>query len=444
MTRFIAKPQGGTIYGTDWFDSFFGSSGDDIFYGLGGQDCFFGSYGSDMIDGGSGWDMVAYFYSDKGITITWDRDSEDGYSIGKNGHAEGDRLINIEAIMGTSYNDHIEGTDEANSLFGGGGDDHLIGHGGNDLLNGNAGSDTLDGGSGDDLFVLDMKSSDIVIGGDDTDTVNYSRSHSGVSVNLTSGTATILPNPASDRIDETSHTDSLSGIENIVGSYYSDSLFGDDGNNLFDGGAGADFFFGLDGLDTVTYERSSKAVFVSLASLLDEPGTVISVARGGDATGDQFSEIESLIGSDFDDVFIGNNSINYLYGGKGNDTLFGNSGTNLLNGGEGADNFVFDFLYYQDDFFTAAANNHRTIIDDFENGIDTIRTNQAFMTDADGNLDLTSWRQDGDDVVLSLSQNVIIGPFIAPVTHDVLRLSDMNLADISQDHFEIVPSFEFA
>jgi Ca2+-binding RTX toxin-like protein len=73
----------------------------------------------------------------------------------------------------------------------------------------------------------------------------------------------------------------------------------------------------------------------------------------GDASGDTFFSIESVIGSSFADTLVGNDNDNMLRGGAGGDTL---------TGGAGNDRFVFnrtDLLAERDiitDFGTTAGN----------------------------------------------------------------------------------------
>ena len=49
------------------------------------------------------------------------------------------------------------------------------------------------------------------------------------------------------------------------------------------------------------------------------------------------TQIEKLIGSDFDDTLTGNNADNTIYGGKGNDIINGGGGNDYLDGGLGVD-----------------------------------------------------------------------------------------------------------
>lgn len=115
-----------------------------------------------------------------------------------------------DQLVGTRFDDLIEGFDGADWLMGGDG---------NDVLDGGAGADRLDGGDG-------------------IDTAWYVFSPTGVIVNLAG--ANLFGDAAGDI---------LIGIENVVGSLYRDILIGDggdnmlagaDGNDTIDGGAGND------------------------------------------------------------------------------------------------------------------------------------------------------------------------------------------------------------
>ncbi len=113
----------------------------------------------------------------------------------------------------------------------------------------------------------------------------------------------------------------------LTGSARRDTINADNGDDVLKGGGGADSLFGGSGKDTASY-AGSAAVQINLAS---------NVAKGGDAEGDTFSGIESLIGSDFADTLIGSAADNKIDGGAGSDMLRGAAGADQLIGGTGAD-----------------------------------------------------------------------------------------------------------
>ncbi len=195
-----------------------------------------------------------------------------------------------------------------NSLTGSTGSDSLYGGAGNDTLAGGAGADSLDGGAG-------------------TDMADYSASGAAVTVNLAAGTG----------LGGDAQGDTLTSIEQVTGSGYSDSLtgtsgndslYGGAGNDTLVGGAGADSLDGGSGTDMADYSASGAAVTVNLAT-----GT----GAGGDAQGDTLTSIEQVTGSNYNDSLTGDAGANLLIGGLGNDTLTGGAGADSLYGGTGMD-----------------------------------------------------------------------------------------------------------
>lgn len=146
-----------------------------------------------------------------------------------------------------------------------------------------------------DNFLLSTNdASDVINGFGGNDTVSYINATSAVNVKLS---ITGFQNTGG------SGSDRLISIENLRGSNLDDTLGGNAGNNVLDGGLGD---------DTVTYSHASAGVTVSLS--------IVGVAQvTGGAGSDTLLNFENLIGSNF------------------NDTLSGNSGNNLLNGGSGTD-----------------------------------------------------------------------------------------------------------
>ncbi len=217
-----------TLHGLDGNDDLRGNAGDDTLVGGAGADVLAGGAGADRLHGGTGVDWASYQDSDAAVEVRLNSGTYKG------GHAEGDFLIAIENVAGSDYRDNIIGDDGANHLEGGDGDD---------TIEGGPGADRLDGGNGMDWLV-------------------YWSSDTGIKVNLADGTA------------EGGHAegDVILNIEYVLGSYHSDELTGDDGDNLLNGingndvlrgnggqdvlhgGVGADRLLGGDGADTFHFE----------------------------------------------------------------------------------------------------------------------------------------------------------------------------------------------
>lgn len=205
-----------------------------------------------------------------------------------------------QSIYGTAFGD---------TITGGTGADNLYGNGGNDILIGGAGNDAIDGGAG-------------------TDTISYAASGSGITVNLSTGTAS------------GDGTDTLSNLENVIGSANADTITGDSNDNVLTGGAGNDTISGGNGNDTInggagndtlaggsntdtlTYVDASSAITISLALTTGQ-------STGGSGT-DTISGFENLTGSAYNDTLTGDGNANVIQGGDGNDTLAGGSGTDTV------------------------------------------------------------------------------------------------------------------
>ena len=171
------------------------------------------------------------------------------------------------------------------------------------VISGTAAADTLTGGSG-------------------TDAASYSDSANAVNVNLGTGSAS----------GGDAQGDTLTGMENLIGSAGNDTLTGDGGDNVLaglggadtlSGGAGDDTLVGGDGADTLTGGSGTDT-----ATYADSgPGVTVNLATGsgsgGTAEGDTLSEIENVTGSAQNDVLIGDANANVLSGGSGDDTLIG-------------------------------------------------------------------------------------------------------------------------
>lgn len=203
------------LTGSGYSDHLQGGDGNDIIAGRGaGLDY-------DYLDGGAGTDTADFGYSTVGVTADLVQGQTSAHTF----------LTSIESLGGSAYDDVFTGNDQGNGLWGFGGADSLVGGEGGDVLKGGAGNDTLEGGMGNDH--LD--------GDDGIDTVIYSRSSLGVTVDLGTGTG---------RFGE-AQGDVLTGVENVIGSVRGDTLTGNGSANLLSGEDSNDRLTGAGGADTL-------------------------------------------------------------------------------------------------------------------------------------------------------------------------------------------------
>src|SRR5262245_30765805 len=101
-----------TVNGTNSADSLSGTSAADTINGLGGNDTLKGFGGADRLDGGAGVDTASYFNSAAGVGVNLATGS------GFGGDAAGDTLVNIENVVGSSFNDTLIGDGNHNELVG--------------------------------------------------------------------------------------------------------------------------------------------------------------------------------------------------------------------------------------------------------------------------------------------------------------------------------------
>ena len=226
-----------------------GGSGADQIRGNSGDNRITGNGGNDVIDGGLGSDTVVFSGNRSQYTITWN--GQVGTVVGPDGT---DTIANVEflqfadqlvvatptgglTVAGDPTNDTMTGTAFADTMGGLAGNDTVSGLGGADYLDGGSGNDQLNGGEGDDVLVGGL-GSDTLIGGAGHDVADYSAAGGAVTVNLATGTAS-----------GAAGSDTLSEIEEVIGSTSGDVLTGDGAANVLRGGGGADTLNGGGGAD---------------------------------------------------------------------------------------------------------------------------------------------------------------------------------------------------
>jgi Ca2+-binding RTX toxin-like protein len=213
-------------------------------------------------------------------------------------------------------------------------DDYIIGYGGNDQINAGQGYNIIDGSSG-------------------FDTISYADALVGVTVNLSlttsqstgCGTDTLF---GIERIVGSAFNDILtgsSGSDELIGGTGNDQLSGGSGNDLIDGGFGNDVMLGGAGDDSIydimggtfTVDGGSGIDFLLLHST-STTGINFSLATAF-ASGSSALNIENfyLYGNSQADRITGASTADYIVGFNGDDVLTGLAGNDILDGGMGFD-----------------------------------------------------------------------------------------------------------
>lgn len=298
------------LIGTNEFDDLTGFGGDDVIRAFGGDDYTNGGEGDDTISAGPGFDVIDYGFGNETSGV------EASLLTGTSTGLGNDTFTGGEILVGTSFNDVLEGDDGPNVLVAFDGDDTLSGLGGFDDIGAGGGNDTVDGGEGGDFYCPDC---------DD-------EPPDGIAVDLEAGTAT-----------DADGTDTLVNMEGSGGTEGNDTLIGDDGINVLvsfggadtiDAGAGDDLADGGDGIDTVAGGAGTDY----LGHIDHSTPVTVDMAAGtteGDGSVpdfDTFTGFEDILGGFFDDVLKGDDGPNALRGDFGDDTIEGRGGDDILIG----------------------------------------------------------------------------------------------------------------
>lgn len=436
-----------TLDGGAGNDALIGGLGDDVLRGGSGEDVlvqgvgtgvagtgltaiFNNDGGNDTLDGGDGTDLAYFFYAGRagGVSLSI-ANSAALNTITVGGVAAGS-VTSVERIIfrGGLGGDVITGNFNADTLIGNEGDDILNGAVGNDSLQGNAGNDTL-------------------IGGEGLDTITFAAATAGITLDL--------------RVASAQNTgegnDTVSGVEYLIGSGFSDVFRGDNEFNIFfdfgnnvTGSGGNDQFYGNGGNDILTVTRLTGAAANTITLdggdgidvLVLNSGTVSTTAGPGPsgatttaitATGTRYADILTVnggagtdtivvtavdtatidAGADNDSVSVSllgaaNVSRHTITLGSGSDTIQLN-GTSVVASTTARTNVVTDF--------TGGATGDRFEMTTFLNNSLTGYTANAnpFTT---GHLILV---QSGADLLLQVDRDGSAGATNAPVTLFTLR-----------------------
>jgi serralysin len=302
-------------------------------------------------------------------------------------------LSGDDILSGFGGNDVLDGNAGNDILSGGAGRDELFGRGGNDQLfdGGGADADSLFGGAGDDIYIVENAGSSTIEGvGEGTDTVQTGFFSYALQANI-------------ENLTLTGNAGHGAGVGNaldnlIVGGAGTDDLFGRAGNDVLRGGVGnANTLLGQDGNDVYIVEAAGDSVIEFANDGTDRVETALQsfVLR---------DHVEDLVftGTDMSFIGIGNNGANRISGGNINDFLDGRDGDDILIGGQGQETLIggagndqflwlashagwldriLDFTSGEDRIMLESASFFRTTAVDFVAGASATSANSTFHYD---------------------------------------------------------------
>ncbi|MFN9174328.1 MAG: beta strand repeat-containing protein [Synechocystis sp.] len=314
-----------------------------------------------------------------------------GTGLGAVADTTGTAAINIDAALANP------GLLEGLEIIGNAGTNNLIGTDFNDILDGGVGDDTLIGLLGDDTYIIDNPLdviNEIAAGGLDTVIVqgnfNFSLAVDPDLENLTLlGTA--LQGTGND-------LDNL-----IIGNASNNVLTGNAGNDTLDGGLGNDTLIGGLGDDTYFVDSTLDVVVEALNEGLDTVNSSVSHTLAANV------EVLTLTGTAL--TGTGNALANTITGNASNNTLNGDAGNDTLTGGLGNDTFVFN---------SPLAASNVDAITDFVTG-DFLQLDRGIFTALSGGTTLTApefLAAAGATVATTAQQRIIYNPSSGALRYD--------------------------
>ena len=274
-----------------------------------------------------------------------------------------------DILTGSNGMDRLHGGADDDVLYGAGGDDELIGGSGNDRLDGGTGVNHLAGGLGNDLYQVDDEGDQVFENVDEgIDTVNVTM----------------------DRYTLGDHVENLDGTSSQIDQ----SLFGNNLDNVIDGGRGKDRLAGGLGDDIYFVDQAGDKVIETAGEGHDTVFSSASTYRlranledislldgGSKAAGNDLENVirgndqaNSLNGRAGDDILHGGGGNDVLIGGAGADELYGDAGDDQLDGGSGADILAGGL---GDDVYIIR-DQQDSIVEDAGGGQDLVRTYDSY------------------------------------------------------------------
>jgi Ca2+-binding RTX toxin-like protein len=389
----FGTPYADTISGNARANLLVGGAGNDTINGLEAEDTLEGGEGNDSLTGGAGSDLYRFPRSTSQILGS--------DSIVEAANLDSDTVDFSEFLVSGSTGVHVElgiaysypvytgvlalmysAPTSVENVIGSPANDSIEGTGGNNILEGRGGHDMLSGYAGNDTYVFsrtdvdNLGSDTITDGGGNLDNIDLSEIDIAVNVTDVYGTVagkfeyTVSEAEMIDVVIGGEFNDQLTGSNVwLIGGPGDDVLTGNGQNDTLEGGEGDDSLIGKQGNDVYLFRRPSfedlgvdrvfeelnhgtdlldfsgfdESLFIDLAlqsqqRIADRALELILLRENGTTR----SDVENVIGTEFDDLLSGNDLVNYLRGGFGSDTLEGREGNDSLEGGFGSDTYIFD------------------------------------------------------------------------------------------------------
>ena len=426
----ITGTAGNNILTGNQYDNWInGLAGDDTINGGGGTDAITGGLGNDTLDGGYGtMDLVIYGTDNISDSIS-KNDGRYGYDLlatlanhngdgikanlnyydyrfdannvikaytvtgSANVNSGSDLVYNMDAIIGTNFNDTIVGTDGENFISGGRGNDTLVGAYGFDWV-GLGGNSNY--GLTVDLGAMHLADNSVV----SLDWAKYQSQSTALVINLAS-----LSTAANTYYDGTTHSSGAFisdggnglgtltawGFEGIGLSENNDTLYGTTGNDYVQGFGGNDVMFGGDGNDVLYGNGPTTGILAGTDGVHDHDtiyggnGSDTLYAGAGSSTLLGETGDDSLIGAYGNDTLLGGDGNDYINGAEGNDVLNGGTGYDNIYGGAGNDVLIgggsYDWLYGGAGNDTYLYTGNEYISENYNEGTDNVlvTTNGYYM-----------------------------------------------------------------
>jgi Ca2+-binding RTX toxin-like protein len=234
------------------------------------------------------------------------------------GTAGNDTIISSEGddtLYGDAGNDRLEGGQGNDSYIGGDGDDIITDLFGDDIIRSGTGNDAINAGVGTDLVIADEGNDFVVLGADLLDETFLGLGNDYVLGSKTTEMSLggegddwieigAWTGAVGDNFDDQFAADSVRGHDVFSGDGGFDEFIGEGGDDIWNGTLGRGKFDGMSGFDWATYKDYQFGANADLTRVhfdalpLPPPNAAL----------DEYSFVEGVSGSAFDDQILGSDA----------------------------------------------------------------------------------------------------------------------------------------